>query len=174
MRIFDIDDLQYKEIPGFLNYYAGSDGEIYSDNFRWKKEGDPLRKLCSGSQVNGYRVVCLPSGEGFRSQRVHCLVCSAFHGVRPTGKECSHLDGNKENNIPSNLIWETSSENKLRKNQHGTHDRGCNNSRSVFTEDDVLAVKEMLEKNIPHEYIAIIMECSRTTISRIANKQRYI
>ncbi len=166
--------VEMKEIPGFPNYYAGSDGEIYSNNFKWKKPGDPLRKLRSGSQVNGYRVVCLPCGASFRSQRVHSLVCSAFHGPRPNGLECSHLDDDKKNNKPSNLKWESSSENKLRKYKNGISDRGVNNSRAIFTEDDVLAVKEMLEKKIPHNYIALIMECSRTTIVRIANNQRYL
>jgi hypothetical protein len=167
----------YKEIPGFPNYYAGSDGEIYSDNYRWKKPGHAYRKLKYGKQITGYRLVNLPckkSKNGFRCQRVHVLICSAFHGIRPKGKECSHLDGDKQNNKPENLKWETSSENKIRKVQHGTHDRGCNNSRAVFTIEDVLAIKEMLEKNIPHKHIASIIECSRTTISRIANKQRYI
>lgn len=166
--------IEYKEIPGFPFYYAGSDGEIYSNNFKWKREGDPLRKLCYGKQSNGYKMVNLPHQKGFRCQRIHVLICTAFHGNRPKGNECSHLDGNRQNNKPENLKWETPSENKLRKNQHGTHDRGFNNSRAIFTIDDVLAVKEMLEKKIPHQYIAEIMECSRTTITRIANNQRYI
>jgi len=172
-----MSEIMIKEIPRFPFYYAGSDGEIYSNNFRHKRLDEPLRKLKYGKQTNGYRLVNLPCEEstnGFKCQRVHVLVCSAFHGERPKGKECSHLDGNKQNNKPDNLKWETPSENRLRKFQHGTHDRGWNNSRAVFTEDDVLAVKDMLEKNIPHEYIATIMECSRTTISRIANNQRYV
>ena len=166
----------FKEIPGFPKYYAGDDGEIYSENFRWRKDGDPLKKLKYGKSINGYRHVnlpCLKSASGFRCQRVHVLIASAFHGERPQNMECSHLDDNKKNNRPENLKWETSSENKLRKYSNNCGDRGVKNSRAIFTEDDVLAVKDMLEKKIPHNYIATIMECSRTTIVRIANNQRY-
>ncbi len=172
MIIFE--DIELREIPGFPRYYAGSDGEIYSHNFKWKKPTDLPRKLLYGKQTTGYRFVNLPHDKGFRCQRVHVLVCTAFHGKRSSDMQCSHIDGNSQNNKPENLIWESASDNHKRKNEHNTHDKGFNNSRAIFTIDDVLVVKELLNKNIPHEYIADIMNCSSTTISRIANKQRYL
>jgi hypothetical protein len=40
-----------------------------------------------------------------KSRLFHILVCSAFWGIRKQGQVCHHLDGNKFNNRPSNLIW---------------------------------------------------------------------
>lgn len=39
------------------------------------------------------------------------LVCEAFHGPRPKGYQCMHLDGNPKNNKPENLAWGTIHEN---------------------------------------------------------------
>lgn len=39
------------------------------------------------------------------------LVCEAFHGPRPKGYQCMHLDGNPKNNKPENLAWGTVYEN---------------------------------------------------------------
>jgi len=39
------------------------------------------------------------------------LVCTAFHGKCPLGKNCNHIDGKKANNRADNLEWVTPSEN---------------------------------------------------------------
>ena len=39
------------------------------------------------------------------------LVCEAFHGPRPEGSQCMHLDGNPQNNCENNLAWGTIHEN---------------------------------------------------------------
>lgn len=42
---------------------------------------------------------------------IHKIVARCFHGPRPEGLVINHLDGNKENNHPSNLEYCTQGEN---------------------------------------------------------------
>ena len=52
---------------------------------------------------------------------IHKLVCEAWHGARPEGMECRHLDGNPLNSVPENLAWGTHSENMRDCITHGRH-----------------------------------------------------
>lgn len=52
---------------------------------------------------------------------VHVLVAAAFHGPRPEGLEVCHNDGNPQNNVASNLRYDTMSGNMLDRVKHGTH-----------------------------------------------------
>lgn len=47
-----------------------------------------------------------------RTFKVHRLVCEAFNGPPPEGKDvCMHIDEDYSNNKPSNLSWGTQKEN---------------------------------------------------------------
>lgn len=52
---------------------------------------------------------------------VHVLVAEAFHGARPDGKVCRHLNGNELDNRATNLKWGTPSENAHDQVAHGVH-----------------------------------------------------
>jgi hypothetical protein len=41
----------------------------------------------------------------------HILVCTAWHGLRPEGYECEHINGNKLDWCADNLRWVTKEEN---------------------------------------------------------------
>lgn len=52
------------------------------------------------------------SNRFFGNMKVHRLVCEAFHGPAPQGKEyVLHLDEDAHNNRPENLRWGTQKEN---------------------------------------------------------------
>ena len=44
----------------------------------------------------------------------HKLVCTAFHGPRPDGYECDHLNGNHQDWTADNVQWVTPEENRRR------------------------------------------------------------
>jgi hypothetical protein len=94
--------LTLKPIPNERWYVAGSDGVIYSLRSGKLLALKPFMKkpmrpaVCVGENKVAY---------------VHILVCSAFHGPRPEGKEVRHLDDYGLNNRPSNLCWGTREEN---------------------------------------------------------------
>ena len=96
-------------------YWAGSDGRIYS----LTTEAGPKPLTDKPANRYGHRKICLWR-VGPAHFWVHRLVCGAFHGPCPTGRECSHLNGKTGDNRPENLAWETPAQNNRRKIAHGT------------------------------------------------------
>jgi hypothetical protein len=76
---------------------------------------------------------------------VHTLVAMAFHGPRPDGMECRHLNGVCTDNRPSNLAWGTRGENVADMLRHGTQVKGRRVNTAKLTEADVLAIRQSPE-----------------------------
>lgn len=75
------------------------------------KDGLAIKKEL---QQNGYVSVDLTSSDGKRHRHlVHRLVAKAFCSGYSPAKVVNHIDGDKTNNIASNLEWVSSSENML-------------------------------------------------------------
>ena len=55
-----------------------------------------------------------PFMRNFTLLRCHKLVCTAFHGLKPDGYECDHLNGNHLDWTANNLEWVTPEENHRR------------------------------------------------------------
>jgi hypothetical protein len=83
--------------------------------------------------------------DGIRLPRkVHRLVCRAFHGAPPSGKnDAAHKDGNRGNNHYRNLRWTSRGENMADAQRHGTlwSPRGSANPSSKLTEEIVLTIR---------------------------------
>lgn len=96
--------LEWKDIPGYSTYEASNLGIV-----RHKRLG----KICNFSfhetSVGSYlRIGLLDDARTSRSKGAHILICTAFNGVSPGDEfEVNHIDGNKHNNLPSNLEWKT-------------------------------------------------------------------
>ena len=110
---------RWKPIPGFDGYEASTLGRIRSAD----------RKLSDGrhagsvvlrptTDAKGYQRVTLSISGRPKTMQVHVLVCLAFHGPRPRGKEVRHLDGVKHNCQPWNLAWGTKAEQEQDKKSH--------------------------------------------------------
>lgn len=78
------------------NFYISKFGEVWNSK---------TNRLLKGTVRNGYLRVNLLN----KLYSVHCLVFEAFYGYRP--KYIDHIDGNRSNNILSNLREITQSEN---------------------------------------------------------------
>ena len=128
---------EWREIPGFPGYKASSEGRIMG------KRG----KITSGtiSTGTGYPVICLMVDGKQKTITVHHLVCTAFHGSRPLGKEVAHADGSRINNQSENLRWATRKENHADALRHGTHTglivKGERNGHAILTERDVKEIR---------------------------------
>jgi hypothetical protein len=117
-----------RQIPGYPEYRAGSDGLIYS---AWKR-GGPGRWYVGTvftqlkPQVNkktGYPEVGLRRNGKQEWKTVHGLICLAWHGTPPDEMECCHKDGNRLNSLPDNMSYKTKSDNMADKYAHGTMPR---------------------------------------------------
>lgn len=99
-------------IPGKYDYYADTNGNIYSKRPRGPRVKAPMvpRILHPNENNRGYYDVtlCLPEP---RKYLVHQLILEAFVGPKPLGLECRHLDGDPLNNRLDNLLWGTHQEN---------------------------------------------------------------
>lgn len=98
-------------VTPYEGYYVNKAGQVRG------KYGRVLKPWLAGS---GYEYVTVCAGSCAKNVTVHSLVCSAFHGVRPSGMQVAHNDGNKLNNDASNLRWASPTENAEDKKLHGT------------------------------------------------------
>ena len=108
--------IKIKDLNGFPDYYAGSDGLIYTTKIspRYNPKGE-LRVLRPRTHPSGYLYYGLFVGKGPNKQRLwrrgHRLIVEAFIGKIPKKMEINHEDGNKHNNHPDNLDIVTRQEN---------------------------------------------------------------
>lgn len=89
-------------IPGYETYTIDTMGRVY--NSRGKNLVGILR-------TDGYLAINLYRENKGKKHLIHKLVCLAFIGPRPTGKEVNHKDGVKNNNNLNNLEWVTKAKN---------------------------------------------------------------
>ena len=119
--------VEYRDIPGYPGYRAGSDGSIWS-MWRTRPGGRFLKdwrqcKLSPGSR--GYlRVNLTPLIGKAQTFRVHRLVLISFVGACPEGMEARHLNGVKDDNCIENLVWGTPEENRQDNHRLGVYQRG--------------------------------------------------
>lgn len=155
-------------IPVGPLHVATLDGEIYS-----LYSGKNMRP---GMGTNGRLGVVIRAFESHELKRreIHVLVCRAFRGRKPSPRHvASHLNGDKLDNRPANLKWETWEKNRSRTYEHGTDDKGFHNSRACVTPEQVRWVRENPE-GLTHQQRADRLGVSRTSISRIVHNQRFL
>lgn len=118
-KIETLEGEEWKEIGGTKGcYYVSNMGRIKSYN------GYEAIILNPYMAKNGYKRVDIVQKEQRLSKLVHRLVAAAFL-LQPTeiDMQLHHIDGNKENNAASNLLWVTAAEHvkihrKLRENKN--------------------------------------------------------
>lgn len=143
-------DITLRPIPGIVGYAAGSDGNLYTFIRRaYGRTGMPrykttprVVKATVSKWHGGYPVVRM-YWRGRIHRPLHRVIAEAFYGLRPEGAECSHLDGNKLNNRPDNLRWETRAQNQERRTQHGTHNRGERSGKAKLTNEAVRKIRSI-------------------------------
>lgn len=77
------------------------------------------RILKTAMNKKGYLTVSLSLNNRKSTLRIHRLVAIAFCEGKESGLEVCHKDGNKLNNVSSNLRWDTPENNVLDRVKHG-------------------------------------------------------
>ena len=127
----EIDCMEaWKPVVGFEGWYSVSNmGRVRRD--KREKRTYPGRLLTQHPNNSGYLQVHL-SKDGDNMRRVHRLVAEAFVGQCPMDREVNHCDGNKINNVASNLEYVTRSENI----NHSLRMNGPRRRRSKLTTEE--------------------------------------
>lgn len=125
-----------KQINGFEGYIIYEDGKIMG------RKGKYLRPWIGRG---GYLKVCLKYNGKARWVYVHRLMCETYLDNPLKKKEINHIDGNKMNNVLSNLEWATRSENGLHAFRNKLNDapKGENSGNHKLTYADVLNMRSM-------------------------------
>lgn len=146
-----LEGVEYRDIPGYHGYRAGSDGTIWS---QWGRVSlgygggsrtvlrDDWHCLTLNSyQQGGYRVVGLRVEGRMILRAIHTLVLLAFAGPCPEGMECCHNNGDCTDNRAENLRWDTRAENYADRRKHGNDPIGARNAHAKLTDDKVRAMR---------------------------------
>ena len=99
----------WKDIKGYEGLYMVSNmGRVLSVG---KKSNHNNSIILKDSNMLGYRVVSLRKHNTAKIYKVHRLVAQAFIDNPLDKKQVNHIDGDKTNNVVTNLEWATAKEN---------------------------------------------------------------
>lgn len=164
------DVVEYRDIPGFPGYRAGSDGSIWSNRCRrdWVERRlvkDRRGYLAIDLSVNHHPVRC----------RVHHLVLLAFVGPRQPGTEARHFpDPTKTNNAANNLSWGTHQENIEDSRVLGILPIGERAGGAKLTADEVVEIRRLRhEHGITHRKLAKQFGIGRSQVQRICARKKW-
>lgn len=154
---------RWEPIPGFAGYEASSLGRVRSidrtEPFKNSTRFRPGRVLRTRRDRYGYARVNLSVTAIHMTYAVHVLVALAFLGPPSSAHEVAHWDGNKNNNVPSNLRWATVSENNADKERHG---------RLRLTTAQVREIRAALARGVQQRTLARNYAVCPQTINNIA------
>jgi len=128
-----------KPIPNHPGYYADAAGDI------WSARQTVVKRLKSRIGPHGYRNLTLSLGNKLTQHSVHALVCSAFHGVKPDGMCCRHLNGDPLDNRAENLTWGTTTDNAADRRKHGNEYHGEKHHNARFNLDAVRVMRNLYD-----------------------------
>lgn len=170
--------IQWAEVPKFPGYRVSNMGDVQScrrtvglgrgrgaksviDTSQWH----PLKPHCN---QRGYLFVNLGKGN---TRLVHLLVAAAFHGPKPIGMECRHMDGDKTNNAATNLQYGTPKQNMEDQKRHGTRISGDRHHWTKLTTLQVKAVRQLWATGgWKQDDLAQLFGVSQPTISSVVNR----
>lgn len=162
-----MDNKRFKAITGFDNYYINRKCKVWSAY----EKGKWLKPILTD---DGYFVVHLyKNGKSFM-KKVHRLVLETFVELCPSGMQCRHLNGNRQDNRLENLCWGTASENQQDRIRHGTDSNGEKSPVAKLTEQNVKQIRELYNsKKFNQTQLADKFGVGQCTIHRIVTKKMW-
>lgn len=164
----------WKEIPDFDGWYdVSSFGKIRSwRNGKYGKRSTP-RIMKTPPDVDGYERVNLKKDEKPHTFLVHALVLTAFISHRPKGMESCHNNGDRRNNHPYNLRWDTHKNNLLDTLKHGNTTKGERSGNAKLKSKDVLKIRSLSEKGFSRAELGRSFNVPASHISNIVHRKRW-
>jgi len=148
---YEISNLgRVKSLQRFVNHYHG---------------GKALKKekiLNPNKCIFGYYSVTLFDGYKYKMYKIHRLVGINFILNSLNKKEINHINGIKTDNRLENLEWCTRSENTIH-----SYKTGLQKINKKVSENQLIEIKKILNKDILQKDIALKFNLSQTIISKI-------
>lgn len=155
----------------YPDYFVCENGNLWSKK-KWR--GSQFRKMKPALSKFGYLYTTIRVNSQRKQIRIHQIVCESFHGKKPSWAECvRHLDGNKNNNVPSNLAWGTNIENHADRKTHGTGTEGIKNGQALLSNHDVIELKKAYASGETQSDLAKRFNVSQSTVSKIVCGRRW-
>lgn len=161
---------EYRPIPNYSGYFAGTDGSIWT--IRRHNKNKPKR-LNPKPNRYGYFQVALSFNNKEVGRHVHSLILETFVGPRPDGYVTRHLNNIKTDNRLENLEWSTQAVNLSDRFKFGTVRLGEDHGMSKLTEKDVLEIIGLLKDGMIFADISRKIGISKFAISCIASKRTW-
>lgn len=167
--MIDVSPEDWKPVFGFDDTYrVSSHGRFKRIQTRY---GNPSDKIIPGSlATTGYRTVSLCCIPPVARRYVHDIVAEAFIGPRPSGYQINHLDGNKLNNLVSNLEYVTPRENLLHAARTGLNPR-ANNFK--LNDELVRELRRRYTETRSHKQLALEFGIDPSNVYRIVTRQQW-
>lgn len=172
----------WKSVSGWEGYYEVSDlGNVRSltRTCECYVRGKLQVRVHKGKSLkapvgkNGYVMYSFTAPGGIREYHTgHQLVAKHFLPEATPGEEVCHKDGNRTNNVVSNLRYGSRSSNALDRHKHGTMNQahGTDHYFHKLTEDDVLWVRKNRGLMTQRE-MAEVLGVSHGTIGLIQRRE---
>lgn len=160
--------IEFRDVPGFPGYRAGSDGSIWSAwrgpsiTDQWKRLTPEIHRRRTKART--YHAIKIYKN-GKRTTRLwHRVILESFVGPKPDGCQCRHLDGDPTNNAISNICWGTHKENCQDSRDHGRYE-------AILTEPQVIQIREKWATGLyEQKELAAEYGVSRTAINSVVNR----
>lgn len=142
----------WKEIIGYEDYYQVSNyGNVRSvDRMVWSGRVYYIYKgqsLKANQAKVGYYTVTLSKRCLCKMTYIHRLVATHFVQNIDNKKQVNHIDGNKLNNMYSNLEWVTNKENSIHAHKIGlTNNAGERNGQAKLSGRNVIRIRQLKGK----------------------------
>lgn len=171
---FTTEELQneiWKDIEGFETRYQISNlGRVKSLVIYGRQKSPIVMKPNPHKQ--GYLLITLILNRKKYYFYIHHLVLNHFKIKKPTGLECNHKNGIKNDNRIENLEWTTPKKNIEHSIKTGLRNTsGENNPKSKLTVKDVIQIKVRLKGKEYQKDIAKDFGVSQAVISDINNNK---
>lgn len=156
-----------KEFIFDKNYLVTEKGEIFSI----RRGGKPFRIKKQRDISGQYERVMLSE----KAYLVHRMVAITFIPNPEDLPQVNHKDGDKLNNVVSNLEWCTSGENQIHAYNNGLKKlpKGLLNGRQELTEEEVICIYNKLLQGESSKSMASIYGVTPTQITRIKAKKAW-
>lgn len=173
----EVEEVEYRMLEEFPGYRFGSDGSIWSRLRKgpWAGYSTTWKRMKFLSRAGNIRpFVTLRDAAGKCHYKTVCgLICRAFHGDRPEGKECCHdPDRDPWNNAVSNLRWDTRKANRADSIRHGTMILGAAHRWTKIADSQIVAMKGMYAAGMSQYEVASRFGVNQSYVSRVINNVR--